>query len=92
MGLENGQYPWDDPRMKLVSDDRCRVQSRDLFKPNTPYDAEAQPDGSVRLVELVEKDVPFVKPRRVHGRLRGAGMNPSRERVAAAIRSDRDAR
>jgi hypothetical protein len=38
--------------MKLVTDDRCRLQSRDLLKPNTPYDGEKDPAGRVILVEL----------------------------------------
>ncbi len=78
--------------MKVVTDDRCRLESRDLFKPNTPYDAEIASDGSVRLKELAEKEVPFLKPRRINGRLRGAGMKVSREVIAAAIRADRDER
>jgi len=49
-----------------------------------------QPDGSIRVVELVQ--IPVVKPRRVDGRLRGADICLSRETVAAAVRAERDAR
>ena len=40
--------------MRVSSDDRCRVQSRELFKPNTRYEGEVRPDG-IHLVELAEK-------------------------------------
>jgi len=78
--------------MKLVTDESGRLQSSELFKPNTPYNAEVEPDGSVRLVELTGRPVPVVKPRRVNGRLRGAGIKVPREVVAAAIRAERDSR
>src|SRR5438445_9892060 len=82
------------PRMKLVSDNRCRVQSRDLFKPNTPYEGQTQPDGSGRLIELVERHVPVVNGVRTK---EGFVMFPrsrklSRKAISAAIRADRDAR
>ena len=45
------------------------------------------PDGSIRLTELVKKDVPVVKPRRVNGSLRWPeGRTPTRAQIAAAIR------
>ncbi len=80
--------------MRLVTDDRCRLQSRDLFKPNTPYQAERLPNGRVEIVELVESDVPLVKPRRVGGKLRWPQgvARPTRQQIAAAIRADRDSR
>jgi hypothetical protein len=79
--------------MKLVTDDRCRLASSELFKPNTPYEGELTADGTIRLVELVSKEVPIVRPIRVKGRLRPPeGFKPSRQVVAAAIRADRDAR
>ena len=45
--------------MKLVTDERCRLENKELFKPNTPYLAEIKADGRVELVELVEKQVPI---------------------------------
>jgi len=79
--------------MKLISDDRCRIESPELLKPNTPYDGEIAPDGSIRLTELVKTDVPVVKPRRVNGSLRWPeGRMPTRSQIAAAIRADRDSR
>ena len=77
--------------MKLVTDDCCRLTSQELFKPNTPYDAERTPDGRVVLTEL-SGQVATVKPRRINGRLRGAEVALRREAVAAAVRADRDER
>ena len=78
--------------MKLITDERCRLTSQELFKPNTPYDAERKPDGRVVLTELVPVQVPIVRARRVNGRLRGAKLPLSREVVAAAVRAERDER
>ncbi len=44
--------------MRVSSDDRCRVQSRDLFKPNTRYEGEVDAAGRVVLTELVPKSGP----------------------------------
>ena len=79
--------------MTLVTDSRCRLTCRAILKPNTPYEAERQPDGRIVLTELVERDdVPIVHPRRVNGRLIGADIKLSREVIAAAVRADRDER
>jgi len=79
--------------MKLVADAKGRLTSAELFPPFKPFSAERQPDGSIRLVELVEKEVPVLKPRRVRGKFSWPeGRKPGRERIAAAIRADRDAR
>jgi hypothetical protein len=65
----------------------------ELFPPFKSFSAERQPDGSIRLVELVEKQVPLVKPFRVKGKLRWPqGLRPSRATTAAAVRADRDSR
>ncbi len=79
--------------MKLIADSNGRVACKELFRPGTPFLAERQPDGSIRLIELVEKQVPVVRPVRVKGRLRPPpGFKPSREAIAAAIRAERDSR
>ena len=78
--------------MKLTADERGRLASAELFRPKATFDATVQTDGSIRLVELEEKQVPVVKPRRINGRLRGADVALSRETVAAAVRAERDAR
>ena len=41
--------------MRVLTDDRCRLQSRDLFKPRTRYDAQVDERGRVILTELVPK-------------------------------------
>ncbi len=76
--------------MKLTADSEGRLGSAELFRPKTDFEATVQPDGSIRLVELVQ--VPVVKPRRVDGRLRGADVRLPRETVATAVRAERDAR
>ena len=79
--------------MKLVADSNGRLACKALFRPGKPFSAERQPDGSIRLMELVEMEVPVVKPRRVNGKLRWpVGRAPSRQQIAAAVRADRDAR
>ena len=78
--------------MKLTADEQGRIASAELFRPKAIFDATVQPDGSIRLVELTDKQVPVVKPRRVNGRLRGAEVALNRDIVAAAVRAQRDAR
>lgn len=48
--------------MKLVADDNGRLACKGLFTPRQAFSASRQPDGSIRLVELVEKEVPVVRP------------------------------
>jgi len=78
--------------MKLVSDDRCRLKSEKLFKPNTPYNAEQQADGRVILTELTTRSVPIVKARRVNDRWMGAVVKFDRQGVIESIRQDRESR
>ncbi|MCI0743887.1 MAG: hypothetical protein L0Y58_00630 [Verrucomicrobia subdivision 3 bacterium] len=75
--------------MKVSTDDRCRLQSRELFKPNTNYEGELKPDGSIRLIELVEKPVPMVKTRKQDGFVL-VDAKVDRKAIRAAIRADRD--
>lgn len=50
----------------------------------SPFPGERQPDGSIRLVELVEKGTPLLKPVRIKGRLRPpTGLRPRRLAEAA---------
>jgi hypothetical protein len=83
---------WDYPIMKLVADSRGRLTAADLFRPGTAFDAARMPDGTIRLAELVEKDVPVVKPVRTKGGFLMCPVKVSREKIRAAIRADRDAR
>ena len=80
--------------MKLVADSKGRLTSAELFPPGQPFSAERAADGSIRLMELVEKEVPVVKPVRTkEGFLMfPKGRRPGRVKIAAAIRADRDAR
>jgi hypothetical protein len=78
--------------MKFAADERGRLASAELFRPKATFEATVQPDGTIRLVELTDKQVPVVKPRRMNGRLRGAEVSLSREMVPAAVRAERDAR
>jgi hypothetical protein len=78
--------------MKLSADDQGRLTSPQLFRPKATFDATVQPDGSIRLMEVTERSVPIVRPRRINGRLRGADISVTPETVAAAVRADRDAR
>jgi hypothetical protein len=78
--------------MKLVADKNGRICSAELFPPRMAFDASRQADGSVRVVPLVEKDVPIVKPIRTREGFLMLPVKVSRERIRAAIRADRDAR
>lgn len=40
--------------MKLTADDQGRLGCRELFPPRKTFDATRQPDGSIRVVQLVE--------------------------------------
>jgi hypothetical protein len=82
---------WDYPIMKLVADSRGRLTAADLFRPNTAFDASPQPDGSIRIVELVEKEVPVVKPVRTKEGFLMLPVKISRKAIIRAIRADRDA-
>ena len=39
--------------MRLSTDDRCRLQSRELFKPNARYEGDLDAGGRIILTELV---------------------------------------
>jgi hypothetical protein len=82
---------WDYPIVKLVADSRGRLTAADLFRPNTAFDASRQPDGSIRVVELVKKEVPVVKPVRTKEGFLMLPVKISRKEIVRAIRADRDA-
>jgi hypothetical protein len=75
--------------MKLVADSNGRLASKELFPPGKPFSARRLPDGSIRLVELIEKEVATVKPIRREGFLM-LPMQLNRKVIAAAIRLDRN--
>jgi acetoacetate decarboxylase len=73
--------------MKLVADSRGRLTAADLFRPNTAFDASPQPDGSIRIVELVEKKVPAARAVKMKKRWVGnPGATISREAMIKAVR------
>ena len=43
--------------MKWVADSRGRLAAIELFRPGRVFDSSRQPDGSIRVIELVEKEV-----------------------------------
>jgi hypothetical protein len=77
--------------MKLIADSRGRLTAADLFRPNTAFDASYQPDGSIRVVELVEKKVPVVRIKRNKNGIFSCPVRLSRQDIRAAIRADREA-
>ena len=76
--------------MKLIADSRGRLTAMDLFRPNTAFDASVQPDGSIRVVELVEKKVPVLKVKRNKDGSCHCPRLMTREEIRASIRADRD--
>jgi hypothetical protein len=77
--------------MKLIADSRGRLTAADLFRPNTAFDVSYQPDGSLRVVELVEKKVPVVRLKKNRNGTYSCPVKLSRKQIRAAIRADRDA-
>lgn len=78
--------------MKLTADEQGRLANAELFRPKATFEASVQTDGSIRIVELAQTEVPIVRPRRIDGRLRGADVQLSRQTLAAAVRAERDVR
>jgi hypothetical protein len=78
--------------MKLVADSKGRLTAANLFRPNTAFDASRQPDGSIRVVELVEKEPPIVRARKINGRWTGADLKIDRQAIVESIRQDRESR
>ena len=78
--------------MKLVADENGRLACKGLFSPRKAFSAERQPDGSIRLIELVEKEVPTVRPVRTKEGFLMLPRKLDRQAITAAIRKDRDTR
>ena len=66
--VDIGSLRWDCPTVKLIADSRGRLAARGIFQPGKAFDATPQPDGSIRLKELVEREGPVVKLKKT-GRL-----------------------
>lgn len=78
--------------MKLVADSNGRLACKELFPPGKPFSARRMSDGSIRLIELVEKEVPTVTPLRTREGFLMLPVKVDRKTISAAIRADRDAR
>ena len=78
--------------MKLVADSNGRLARKDLFTPGKPFSAERMGGGSIRLMELVEKEVPTIQPVGTKGGFLMLPVKLDRRTVAAAIRAGRDSR
>lgn len=78
--------------MRLTADDKGRLTCADLFPPRKTFDARRQPDGTVRLVQLVEKEVPLVKSVRNQDGFLLLPVKVDRLAIRAALRAERDAR
>ena len=76
--------------MKLVADKHGRICSAELLPPSKAFEASRQAGGSVRVVELVEKEVPLVKSIRTREGFLMLPVKPSRAAIRAALRADRD--
>ena len=44
--------------MKLVTDAKGRLTSKVLFRPHSNFDARPMPDGSIRLMQITETELP----------------------------------
>lgn len=77
--------------MKLIADARGRLTAAELFKPGKAFDASPMPDGSIRIVELVEKTVSTAEIQIKRNGTISCTQRPSRESISAALRADRDA-
>jgi hypothetical protein len=76
--------------MKLIADSRGRLTAKEIFQPGKAFDVRLQPDGSIRLVELPERDVPVVKLKKGRDGLFYTPQPLTRDEARAAIRIDRD--
>ena len=81
----------DNPTMKLVADAKGRLTAATLFPPGRVFDATPQPDGSIRVIQLREVEVPTVEPIEKDGFLLSP-VEISDDVIAAAIRAERDER
>ena len=89
--VDIGSLRWDCPTVKLIADSRGRLAARGIFQPGKAFDATPQPDGSIRLMEIVEREVPVVKLKKNRAGLFLTSQPLSRAEARATIRSDREA-
>lgn len=70
--------------MKLRTDNRARLDGRDVLKPNTDYQAETEGNRIV-LVEVAETEVPKAHLVKVGGRLLAVGAKVTNEDTQKAM-------
>jgi hypothetical protein len=78
--------------MKLVADSSGRLACKELSPPGKPFSADRMPDGSIRLVELEEKDVPLVEPVLSPEGYLMLPCTLDRKSISEALHADRDSR
>lgn len=78
--------------MKLVADSNGCLACKELFPPGKPFSALRMRDGSIRLVEIIEDEVPTIEPIRTAEGFLMLPVKLARKTISAAIRADRDAR
>ena len=79
--------------MTLKTDDRCRLTSQEVFKPNTPYDVQIGVDGRIIVRELLPAEPKLIRAKRANGFLmvpKEAKMTD--EELIASIQEDRESR
>jgi len=76
--------------MKLIADSRGRLAAREVFRPGKTFEVTPLPDGSIRLIELVEREVPVVKLKKNRAGVFSSPRPLTRAEAQAAIRADRD--
>jgi hypothetical protein len=77
--------------MTIKTDEDGRMARSELFPPNSVFDAQRQPDGSVRVEQIAGKDAPVVEPVVTAKGFLMLPVKLDRKIIAAAIRADRDA-
>jgi hypothetical protein len=84
--LESKDVLWDSSGVKLRTDNRARLDGRDVLKPNTDYQAETEGNRIV-LVEVVSKEghAPKAHLIKVAGRLLAAGAQVTNEDTQKAM-------
>ncbi len=75
----------------LKTDDRGRVKLPGI-EPGSVFSFSTEPDGSIRLAQVVEKEAPVVNPVKRKDGSYSWPVKLSREQITAAIRADRDSR
>jgi hypothetical protein len=83
---------WDQPTAKLIADAKGRLTAAELFKPGRSFDASLMPDGSIRIIEPTEKQVPVAKVTFRKDGTFSLSQRPGKASIMAALRADRDAR